>query len=156
GHRPVLGGNPAMTILRLFWLGALALCACASPNAARECVNGTYCPFGTECSGDGTTCVTAGGCGHAIIAATEECDDGNVVDGDGCSKQCNIEACGDGDVDRSAGEVCDDGNNVDGDGCAADCKSNETCGNGITDTAAGEVCDDGNTVSGDGCSANCR
>src|SRR5215212_293026 len=114
---------------------AAALAGCAAPNGAQECVNGTFCPPGSECSGDGTTCVTAGGCGNAIKSATEECDDGNVIDGDGCSHLCNIESCGDGDVDSSSGEVCDDGNNVDGDGCSANCKSNETCGNGILDTA---------------------
>ena len=50
-----------MTIfLRICFLTSLALAACASPSGTRECVNGTFCPLGTECSGDGTTCVTAG------------------------------------------------------------------------------------------------
>jgi cysteine-rich repeat protein len=53
----------------------------------------------------------------------EECDDGNNMDGDGCSAICLIEVtepyCGDGILDE--GEQCDDGNNDDGDGCSAEC-----------------------------------
>jgi cysteine-rich repeat protein len=30
-------------------------------------------------------------CGDGILAATEECDDGNMVDGDGCSSSCRVE-----------------------------------------------------------------
>src|ERR1043165_6123133 len=98
-----------MSILRFIWLAALALAACAAPSATRECVNGTFCPLGTECSGDGTTCITAGGCGNAIKSNTEECDDGNINDGDGCSRLCNIEKCGvgDGNVDSSADQTSD-------------------------------------------------
>ncbi len=60
------------------------------------------------------------GDGYLDTAAGEECDDGNNVDGDGCSANCTIEPyCGDGILDP--GEECDDGNNVDGDGCSANC-----------------------------------
>jgi cysteine-rich repeat protein len=31
-------------------------------------------------------------CGNGILEATEECDDGNTTNGDGCSAQCTIEA----------------------------------------------------------------
>ena len=33
----------------------------------------------------------AGICGNGVVEANEECDDGNTVDGDGCSSTCNIE-----------------------------------------------------------------
>ncbi len=63
-------------------------------------------------------------CGNGVLEATEECDDGNVLNGDGCSAQCKIEEptlfCGDGVV--TLPEQCDDGNNLDGDGCSAVCK----------------------------------
>ena len=62
-------------------------------------------------------------CGDGVLDVDfEECDDGNVVSGDGCSSRCTIEksTCGDGTLD--AGEDCDDGNNVDGDGCSHDCR----------------------------------
>ena len=58
---------------------------------------------------------------------SEQCDDGNVIDGDGCSSTCTIEpgyvctacsghstctlACGSGTVDSGEGEQCDDGVN---------------------------------------------
>gem|GEM_PF-2759337 len=62
-------------------------------------------------------------CGNGILQAPEECDDGNIANGDGCSAQCTIEIyvpeCGNGTLD--AGEECDDGNTADGDGCSAEC-----------------------------------
>ena len=82
----------------------------------------------------------------------EECDDGNLIDGDGCSSTCKIEPlCGDGNLDP--GEACDDGNNIDGDGCSANCTIEAYCGDGILND--GEECDDGNRMDGDGCDSNC-
>jgi len=96
------------------------------------------------------------GCGNEEIEGTEVCDDGNVVDGDGCSANCmSVERCGNSYLDTPIGEVCDDGNSLNGDGCSADCTSDESCGNSIVDIGVGEVCDDGNTTDGDGCSADC-
>ena len=93
-----------------------------------------------------------GFCGDGTLDPGEECDDGNNVDGDGCSADCTVEGfCGDGVLDP--GEECDDGNNVDGDGCSANCTVEGFCGDGVLDP--GEECDDGNNVDGDGCSANC-
>ena len=97
-------------------------------------------------------------CGNARIDPGEVCDDGNTVDGDGCSHDCKSnETCGNRIADVEIGEVCDDGNTVDGDGCSANCKSNETCGNGIVDRAIGEQCDDGlrNGTNGDLCKIDC-
>jgi cysteine-rich repeat protein len=64
-----------------------------------------------------------------VVAANEQCDDGNDLPFDGCY-QCNkepfcpngacVSVCGDGLI--SQGEECDDGNNASGDGCSADCK----------------------------------
>jgi len=48
---------------------------------------------------------------------SEVCDDGNLVNGDGCSDACQRE-CGDGVVQY--GESCDDGNQTANDGCT-DC-----------------------------------
>lgn len=94
-------------------------------------------------------------CGNSILEPGESCDDGNTMNGDGCTMRCLREAfCGDGHVDM--GEVCDDGNNASGDRCRSDCLSDETCGNGLRDIAVGEICDDGNRTSGDGCSADCH
>ena len=122
-------------------------------------------------------------CGDGIVnqGGLEECDDGNVLPGDGCNGQCKIEPnwtcpkpgpcirkviCGDGTI--GPGEVCDDGNTRDGDGCNATCTVQDPgyrcvagactrvsqCGNKRIEP--GEDCDDGNTSSGDGCSDSCK
>jgi cysteine-rich repeat protein len=97
----------------------------------------------------------------------EDCDDGNQVDGDGCSSECTVEyssTCGDGRID--ALETCDDGNLIREDGCDEHCRARHgfhcdvpgepcvpnVCGDGRGDESG---CDDGNTNSGDGCSDLC-
>ena len=86
-------------------------------------------------------------------SGSEACDDGNLVDGDGCSRDLHRRGrrvCGNGVRER--GEACDDGNAVAGDGCRANCTA-RACGDGIRDPA--EACDDGNLVGGDGCRPGC-
>ncbi len=95
-------------------------------------------------------------CGNGILEQGEQCDDGNNLNGDGCSGYCTTESnatCGNGVIE--AGEQCDDGNLVNGDGCSGLCQNETTavCGNGTVET--GEQCDDGNLIDGDGCSALC-
>jgi cysteine-rich repeat protein len=139
---------------------AAVITACASPGATQCEQTGVLCPVGTHCAAAQPICIAdVKSCGDAHIDRDqgEVCDDGNNIDGDGCSHDClSDETCGNGTVDTAKGEVCDDGNTKDGDGCSADCKSVETCGNGIVDAVKGEVCDDHNQVDGDGCSANCK
>lgn len=89
-------------------------------------------------------------CGNGMLEGYEECDDGNTVDGDGCTRHCAREVCGNGVLDP--GEECDDGNTNLGDGCSPTCRV-ETCGNGVLE--ADEACDDGNRIGGDGCAADC-
>ncbi len=59
-------------------------------------------------------------CGDGTLTTNEACDDGNTVDGDGCSAACTVEPvpppCGNGILDP--GESCDDDNDSDGDGCS--------------------------------------
>jgi cysteine-rich repeat protein len=72
-------------------------------------------------------------CGSGVLDPGEECDDGNVEKGDGCSAVCQVETgfrcvvpgrrctpiCGDR---RIVGmENCDDGNSASGDGCSEFC-----------------------------------
>lgn len=64
------------------------------------------CPSGFVCNAE-LVCEGIGDCGNGIINQGEECDDGNLVNGDGCSSKCTLEQCGNRILDP--GEVCDDG-----------------------------------------------
>jgi len=132
-------------------------------------------------SGAGGTGGAGGGatCGDGVVAATEACDDGNTISGDGCDPDCKVEqgytcagepsacatACGDGLV--AGAEACDDGNTISGDGCDPDCGVEPgfkctgmpsacatKCGDGIK--AGFEECDDGNGKPADGCDPSCE
>ena len=83
-----------------------------------------------ECDPEET--VTAGRCtpdGHLILCGDgrvdghEQCDDGNLINGDECNDLCYWErgrgTCGNGELDPW--EECDDGNLEDGDSCSAFC-----------------------------------
>src|SRR3989339_592012 len=65
-------------------------------------------------------------CGDGIrIPGSEECDDGNLIDFDGCSSTCDNETydnsyCGDGILFLGY-EECDDNNLINGDGCSSTC-----------------------------------
>ncbi len=48
-------------------------------------------------------------CGNGSVEGSEQCDDGNIASGDGCSSSCVSEFCGDGIVQSGLGELCDDG-----------------------------------------------
>lgn len=71
------------------------------------------------------TTIVGGYCGNSITEGSEQCDDGNGMDGDGCSSACQIESdppyCGDGSINQPS-EECDDGNETSGDGCSAICE----------------------------------
>ena len=75
-----------------------------------------------------------------MLAGNEECDDGNVDAGDGCSNACTVEkgfSC--------ANQAC---------GSASSASScTEVCGDGVVTNS--EACDDANVDSNDGCSNEC-
>ncbi len=98
-------------------------------------------------------------CGDGWIQGSEECDDGNRLNGDGCSFDCTegevlLPYCGDGQFQEP--EECDAGignSNITADACRTNCR-NAFCGDGVVD--AGEHCDDGNANERDGCTWNCQ
>lgn len=119
------------------------------------CVPGPFCAFAPNTMGACTSscnvhadCVETPACGDGNLDSGEECDDGNTVNGDGCSAACEIETgsvCGNGV--QEAGEECDDNNLIDGDGCSSSCQNEAVapfCGDDICNN--GETC---NTCSGD-------
>jgi cysteine-rich repeat protein len=86
-------------------------------------------------------------CGDLVVSFGEECDDGNLVGGDGCSGTCQDDTTGEScvlDEECAAGEACTGGV----------CTIATTCGDGIPEGA--EECDDGNLDSGDTCTSTCH
>ena len=108
---------------------------------------------------------------NGTVIYSEECDDGNAVNGDGCSSQCKLErlfvcvvkddfdtcsfVCGNGQLNTEAGEQCDDGNLFDGDGCNSKCEieCGFTCRNFDPDSPSlcSTVCGDGLVASLEAC-----
>lgn len=74
-------------------------------------------------------------CGDNMLDAGEDCDDGDLIDGDGCDSNCTVTGCGNDIV--TAGEQCDDGNTSGGDCCSASCQYE----------GSGSPCDDGDLCS---------
>jgi hypothetical protein len=95
----------------------------ASPSA---CVaeDGSFDGAGTRCAGN---CCVAGptcpGCGNGLVEDDEECDDGNLDDGDCCSSRCTLDA---------DGADCDDG---------LFCNGADNCAAGQCTVHAGDPCD---------------
>ena len=108
-------------------------------------------------------------CGNGTVESGEDCDDGNLVGGDGCEPHC-VFSC------RLSSE-CDDGEECNGD---EECRSHTCvpgvplangtlcgdgwicldgacvsggCGDGVV--AGAEECDDANDLDGDGCDGDC-
>ncbi|MBQ4360320.1 MAG: DUF4215 domain-containing protein [Proteobacteria bacterium] len=98
-----------------------------------ECCDKCAIQAHCKCNNNGKNC-KKGACGNKILEAGEECDDGNLMAGDGCDPFCKRE------------EIF---------ACANDGSCKPICGDGVTVWEAGEECDDGNLISGDGCSSVC-
>ena len=117
-------------------------------------------------------------CGNGILDEDfgEECDDGNIVDGDNCSSSCNIESSGGGGDDPVCGdgvmegtEECDGTAGVGEHQVCLDCVLVDLtyCGDGIEQTPndegmggplddGNEECDDGNADDNDSCNSDCE
>jgi cysteine-rich repeat protein len=109
--------------------GCSATCTVDSPLASER--DGWLC---TTADGNSKSVCKRTTCGNAVVEGSEQCDDGNNDQGDGCTPFCRWEP------------ICA----TDGSGCRT------ACGDGLLlDSDADQQCDDGNTVSGDGCSATC-
>ena len=124
-------------------------------NDIKNCSNSTSVPASAQ---NCTIIVHTPVCGDSIVDSGEDCDDGNLINGDGCSSVCLNEnalpICGNGVVQTP--EECDDSNRINGDGCSENCTAEivlGSCGNGIKED--GEECDDTNVVNGFGCNATC-
>lgn len=94
---------------------------------------GTGGALATGVCGDGILCSDPT-CTSGPGGGPEQCDDGNLVCGDGCDPNCAVSGCGNGFGCPASGEQCDDGNTVSGDGCSMLCQA-ET-----SDTPAADKC----------------
>ena len=112
------------------------------------CGNGARCTIDSDCD-FGELCSDSNSNGmYFCVEENEQCDDGNLVSGDGCSNVCEIDllisepVCGNGgtcvtDSDCDWAEFCEESNGM------YFCVEED------------EQCDDGNFISGDGCSSAC-
>ncbi len=125
-------------------LGCTEICGDAMVVGFEACDHGgsitESCTYGeTSCQVCNEVCSLVPGAtaycgdGRTDAAEGEVCDDGNVVNGDGCSSAC-----------RSEEEPCE----------GSECPVTPVCGNGAVE--APEACDDGNLSSGDGCNSTCE
>jgi len=90
---------------------------------------------------------TCTNCGDGTQSGIEECDDGNLIPGDGCNEFCQVVVCGNGITEPS--EMCDDGNVIPGDGCNAECNKEWECDTsspvtvvGVSDAKSDATCSD--------------
>lgn len=60
-------------------------------------------------------------CHNGVVEPPEDCDDGNLDDGDECTNLCRKARCGDGSLWLGE-EACDDDNKTEEDGCSAYCR----------------------------------
>ncbi len=145
------------------------------------CVDATDLPDGMSCGTDlacrGGSCVSTA-CGNGMMDGSEQCDDGNPTDGDGCDNDCTYSCAGDTDCDDgnvcngaetcatmthacadgtppAAGTLCDrDAMPATRDICRRETCVASICGDGFLDRGV-EACDDGNRMPGDGCENDC-
>lgn len=135
--------------VRFFLEGELGNCGNGTVDAGEFC----------DTAGDSATCdadCTAPSCGDGYVnaAASEECDDADVIETDACLSTCLSARCGDGFV-WSGQESCDDGaanSDTAPNACRSDCTP-PACGDGVVDS--GEQCDDGNFSNTDSCLNTC-
>src|SRR5689334_16122056 len=83
---------------------ACLVTACPATDAVVVCnVTGVMCPSGTHCAAAQGICIADAKtiCGDLHVDEGEACDDGNNLDGDGCSADCHsTEECGNGHLDK--------------------------------------------------------
>lgn len=148
-------------------------------QGGQKCVAGTALANATSC-GTGKICVnaacTTAVCGDGFTTGTEECDDADQMDGDGCDNDCTFscvstdatrnctptDACAGQGTCNNTTHTCTPGTPLtngascgSGGYCATGVCTQPTCGNGNLEP--GETCDNGglNGTVGSGCKADC-
>ncbi len=123
------GGGTLMSYCHLQPGGLSNVSQSFAPEVAavlRSGAEARYCPSGF-CLPAYAFCVSSP-CGDGVLDADEECDDGNVEDGDCCSSSCTLEP---------DAQACEDG---------SACTVGDACAAGVcvgTPLNEGDTCDDG-------------
>ena len=130
-------------------------------NTGELCDTNVKCDTGAGLFTPGECRINCTYCGDGNLDPGEECDDGNAINNDQCSNDCNYVPispnCGNNLCDPN--ESCDLNTRCIGGGiftpgeCRVDCTY---CGDGIIQSMLGEVCDDGNTNNEDSCNNDCQ
>jgi cysteine-rich repeat protein len=115
---------------------------------------GLRCNQGLVCAPRQGICVNIGSCGDGVVNGVEKCDDGDIIDGNGCDSNCEPTGCGNGQP--TFGEECDHGPmNSDTGACLMNCQE-ARCGDGKIYMDA-EQCDNGAMNSDDSiCLTTCQ
>jgi len=132
----------------LFAPGEMSSCPADRPNGSVTCNTSCLIEDSCEATPEVPEEPVVPVCGNGTIETGEVCDDGNNVDGDGCSAICTEElrpaapTCGNGTVET--GEACDNGTeNGDGMACNSNCATLDfidiTSGDGKTTYNVGEA-----------------
>src|SRR5215831_14261794 len=77
------------------------------PETGEQCMDGidndgngkTDCAD-PSCAGAPACMHVVAVCGNGVVEGSEQCDDGNTVNGDGCEADCTLPRCGNGILDR--------------------------------------------------------
>jgi len=121
---------------------------------AASCASGV-CNAGSSGGAGPGECADINVCGNGMLGRGEGCDDGNLLDGDGCNLRCLVESgwpCGAFEPGFQGGESCIS-RQCERVGERDLCVTSEDCGDGTLNDNEG--CDDGNRVAQDGCDAMC-
>jgi cysteine-rich repeat protein len=148
----------------------------SSPDASTGGAGGVIVVPPDSGTGDDSGLIDPSLCGNGMVDPSEQCDDGNRTNGDGCNNNCHFtctpedaKPCDDHDFCNGVetcnemhqclpptakapdGAVCGDANKCQDGICIP---AAPDCGDGLIERPD-EECEDGNSVNGDGCD-NCR
>jgi cysteine-rich repeat protein len=86
------------------------LLACTADDVPADTAGSTTHPGGSESDETATTGEPGSSCGDGIVDLGEDCDDGNELDGDGCTAVCELGPCAWEWARRDPAMTSEDGN----------------------------------------------
>src|SRR5690606_23930018 len=119
------------------------VCSQTAPMMQGEACVATSGEDGTCQPQSGSLACVPTGCGNGVVDGNEDCDDGNLVDGDGCQATCTWtctqdEHCNDNDACTGV-ETCNVATHTCNAGSPPVCNDNNACTTDSCDAASGCV-----------------